>query len=211
MPSIMMCDDHILVMDALGDCLKKENFTIAGAATNGITCIELIQNGLIPDVLILDISLPDMSGYKVAHYVKNHFPQIKILVLSMITDEEAVKAMIRIGVNGFAFKSINPSELAAIIHSILNGQIYYPPKFIFTQKEINEIVLNPIPWAEHLIDKEILTAQLLANNLSRKQVAGNMGISPSAINKKMERVFKKTKQNTTIGVINFLKSVGIIQ
>ncbi|OYY11624.1 MAG: hypothetical protein B7Y66_01960, partial [Sphingobacteriia bacterium 35-36-14] len=67
------------------------------------------------------------------------------------------------------------------------------------------------PWAEQLTEKEIQTAQLLAYDFSRKQVAADMGISASSINKKMERVFKKTNQKTTVGVISFLRKVGIIQ
>ncbi|HQS23676.1 MAG: hypothetical protein B7Y11_07905 [Sphingobacteriia bacterium 24-36-13] len=211
MTSIMMCDDHALVMNAMGDLLRKVNFKVIATTLSGKACIEAIQSGLIPDVLILDINMPEMPGYIVAQHVKKHYPNTKILILSMITDENAVKAMIQIGVNGFAFKNIKPRELAEIIRKILSGQEYYPPEFIFSTEEIETIKQQNFPWAEQLTEKEIQTAQLLAYDFSRKQVAADMGISASSINKKMERVFKKTNQKTTVGVISFLRKVGIIQ
>ena len=207
----MMCDDHVMVMDTIGDLLRKENFEVIATTLSGEACIKAIDSGLILDVLILDINMPEMPGYKVAQHFKKHYPNVKILVFSMITDENAVKAMIRIGVNGFAFKNLTASELAEIIRKIISGQEYYPPEFIFSTEEIASIKQQKFPWAEQLTKKEIQAAQLLANDLSRKQVASDMGISASSINKKMERVFRKTNQKTTLGVINFLKKVGIIQ
>lgn len=206
-----MCDDHDMVINTMGDLLRKENFKVIATTLSGKACIEAIENGLIPDLLILDISMPDMPGYNVALYVKKYYPKIKILIFSMITDESAVKAMIRIGVNGFAFKNLSANELAEIIQKILSGQEYYPPEFLFSTEEIETIKQQKIPWAEKITDKEIQATQLLAYDLSRKQVASDMGISASSINKKIERVFKKTNQKTTVGVINFLKKVGMIQ
>ncbi|WP_438946258.1 response regulator transcription factor [Sediminibacterium sp.] len=211
MNKIMMCDDHVMVMDTIGDLLRKENFEVIATTLSGEACIKAIDSGLIPDVLILDINMPEMPGYKVAQHFKKHYPNVKILVFSMITDENAVKAMIRIGVNGFAFKNLPASELAEIIRKIISGQEYYPPEFIFSTEEIASIKQQKFPWAEQLTKKEIQAAQLLANDLSRKQVASDMGISASSINKKLERIFKKTNQNTTIGIIRFLRKVGIIK
>lgn len=211
MNKIMMCDDHAMVMNTMGDLLRGENFEVIATTVSGKACIEAIEAGLIPDVLILDINMPEMPGYVVAQYVKRYYPNINILIYSVITDENAVKAMIRIGVNGFAFKNLTHKELAEIIRIIISGQEFYPPKFIFSTEEIETIKQQKNPWAEELTEKEIQTAQLLANDLSRKQVALDMGISPSSINKKMERIFKKTNQKTTVGVINFLKKVGMIK
>lgn len=207
----MLCDDSIEVTQLLGKSLREERINVADIVHSGKTCIDLIENGIPPDLLVLDISMPELPGYKVAQYLKKTFPAIKILVFSVLTDHDAVKGMISLGVNGFAFKNIKPRELAEIIRKILSGQEYYPPEFIFSTEEIETIKQQNFPWAEQLTEKEIQTAQLLSYNFSRKQVAADMGISASSINKKMERVFKKTNQKTTVGVISFLKKVGIIQ
>lgn len=211
MHKVMLCDDSIEVIQLLGKSLREERINVTDIVHSGKTCIDLIENGNSPDLLVLDIRMPEMSGFKVAQYLRKTFPTIKILVFSVLTDYDAVKGMISLGVNGFAFKNLTANELAEIIRKILSGQEYYPPEFVFSTEEIETMKQQKIPWAEQLTKKEIQAAQLLANDLSRKQVAADMGISTSSINKKLERVFKKTNQKTTVGVINFLKKVGMIQ
>lgn len=211
MQRVMLCDDAIEVTKLLGKSLREQGINVTDIVHSGKTCIDLVENGIPPDLVVLDISMPEMSGYIVAQYLKKTFPAVKILVFSVLTDYDAVKGMISLGVNGFAFKSIKPTELAEIIRKILSGQEYYPPEFMFSAQEIETIKDQKNSWAEQLTKKEIQAAQLLANDLSRKQVASDMGISVSSINKKIERVFKKTNQKTTVGVINFLKKVGMIQ
>lgn len=212
MISLMMCDDHVGVRDAILQILQNNHgFNVCGRATTGKECIALIESGTIPDLLILDIRMPEMSGYEVAKYLRKNFPQIKIFVFSIIDDYEAVKAMIRIKVNGFAFKEIDAPEISEIIHLIMSGKEYYPPKFFFTPEQIQEIKNTPIPWAEHITEREMTAVKLLANNLSRKQAASEMGISNSVLNKKVENVFKKIGHNTTIAAVKFLKDLGVIK
>lgn len=118
--------------------------------------------------------------------------------------------MIRFGVDGFAFKDITPPVIASIIHSIMAGEAYYPPDFMFTAQEIEAIKTTAIPWVENITQREMTAVKLLAKDLSRKQVAYQMGISPSVVNKKIDNIFKKTGHRTTLSVVDFLKRVGII-
>lgn len=211
MISLMMCDDYVSLCDmVLGAFEKKHDFTICGKAASGEACINLIEQGTIPDLLILDICLPKMPGYEVAKYLRQNYPQIKILVFSMITDINAVKAMIRFGVDGFVFKDTHIETIEKIIKLIMNGETYYPPEFIFNEEEIKAIKSNPVPWAEQITQRELTAVQLLAKDLSRKQVADAMGISPSVVNKKMANLFKKTGHRTTLAVIDFLRKVGLL-
>lgn len=211
MLSLMMCDDHVMLRDMILGVLEKEHeFAVCGRTESGEDCIHQIEQGIIPDLLILDISLPEMPGYEVARYLREKFPQIKILVFSIITDYAAVKAMIRFGVDGFAFKDITPPVIASIIHSIMAGEAYYPPDFMFTAQEIEAIKTTAIPWVENITQREMTAVKLLAKDLSRKQVAYQMGISPSVVNKKIDNIFKKTGHRTTLSVVDFLKRVGII-
>ena len=101
----MMCDDHVMLRDMILGVLEKEHgFSVCGRVQSGEDCIRQIEQGCIPDLLILDISLPEMPGYEVARYLREKFPQIKILVFSIITDYAAVKAMIRLELMGLHLK-----------------------------------------------------------------------------------------------------------
>lgn len=211
MGEIMLCDDTTELVDTIGKELRNLNFNITNIVYSGQDCIDAIKNGAAPDLLILDISMPKMPGYEVVKQLKKLNPEIKILIFSAYNDNNVVKAMIRLGVNGFAEKGIKPIELAEIIRKVLNGETYFPPEYLFSSEAIETIKQEKIPWAEQLTLKEIQAAQLLANDEIRKTAASIMQISPSAFNKKIERIFKKTGQRAIIGALNWLRKVGMIQ
>lgn len=211
MGKIMLCDDTPELVDTIGKELRNLNFNITNIVYSGQDCIDAIKNGAAPDLLILDISMPKMPGYEVVKQLKKSNPEIKMLIFSAYNDINVVKAMIRLGVNGFAEKGIKPIELAEIIRKVLNGETYFPPEHLFSAEAIETMKQEKIPWAEQLTLKEIQAAQLLANDETRKTAASIMQISPSAFNKKIERIFKKTGQRAIIGALNWLKKVGMIQ
>lgn len=211
MGKIMLCDDTPELVDTIGKELRNLNFNITNIVYSGQDCIDAIKNGAAPDLLILDISMPKMPGYEVVKQLKKSNPEIKMLIFSAYNDINVVKAMIRLGVNGFAEKGIKPIELAEIIRKVLNGETYFPPEHLFSAEAIETMKQEKIPWAEQLTLKEIQAAQLLANDETRKTAASIMQISPSAFNKKIERIFKKTGQRAVIGALNLLRKVGMIQ
>lgn len=213
MISIMICDENTLFRVGLKQIIEKIPYCqISSEVDSGLECIRLIEKGRIPDLLIVEISLPKgIVGYEIVKYLKVHFAHIKILVLSVISDERAVKAMIRFGVNGYIFKSSNPNELEKAIKIIMTGGNYYPENFIFSASEIDQMKQTPIPWAEHITKREMMAVKLLAQDLAQKQVAYEMGISISVVRKKLDHLFKKTKCQTCLGAINFLRKVGILE
>jgi DNA-binding NarL/FixJ family response regulator len=213
MISIMMCDDNTMFRKGLKQIIEKiTGYCISAEAENGSDCLSIIKNGFIPDLLILEISLPNgVVGYEIVRYLQLHFARIKLLVLSAITDEAAVKAMIRFGVNGYIFKTADPHELENAIKKVMAGENYYPESFVFSQIEIELIKTTPIPWAENITEREMTAVKLLAQDLAQKQVADEMGISISVVRKKLDHLFKKTKCQTCLGAINFLRKVGILK
>ncbi len=213
MISIMMCDDNTMFRKGLKQIIEKiTGYCITAEAENGGDCLNIIKDGLIPDLLILEISLPNgVIGYEIVRYLQLHFARIKLLVLSNITDEAAVRAMIRFGVNGYIFKTADPHELENAIKKVMAGEYYYPESFVFSQTEIELIKTTPIPWAENITEREMTAVKLLAQDLAQKQVADEMGISISVVRKKLDHLFKKTKCQTCLGAINFLRKVGILK
>ena len=212
MISVMMCDDQEMVRNLIFTSLEKyTDLQLIGFAASGEDCIQLIKEGIIPNVLLLDVSMPNgMSGYHVAKILKKDFPQINIIALSMLTDNEAIKAMIHYGAKGFILKMVSVKEIVKIIHLVMSGQNYYPPDFNFTVKEIAQIKTTKFDWAEYISPRELEAIHLFAADNSIKQVAHKMGTSDSAVNKKMANIFAKTKTGTRTGALSFLKRVGLL-
>jgi DNA-binding NarL/FixJ family response regulator len=209
----MLCDDELGFIEWGIEILKKyPDFEIIGNATSGEECIEKIDDGLVPDILLLDISMPNgKSGYEVAKYVQTKQLPIKIIAISMINDLNAIKAMIRFGVMGFVYKGDSFKNLDTIIRRVYNGDEYYPIELSFTSSEIREIKNTPIPWLEQITEREMLAVKLIAVDLLTKQVAENMGISESVVNKKINNVKLKTSAKSNSGIIYFFKKVGLLK
>lgn len=210
--SVMMCDDHVQIRDSILQTLEQEfSFEICGRASSGKECIELINSGIKPDILILDINMPNgMHGYDVAKYLQKKYPAIKILVFSSFDDIAAIKAMIRFGAKGFVCKGGHPDELKLALITVSKGRNYFSENFLISRNEIEEIQANTIEWIERMTQKEWDLAHLIASDLPLKQVASKLNISESVASKRRKSVLKKTGTKSSIGLIAFLKKVGIL-
>lgn len=213
MITLMLCDDHLGFLEGVNEVVKKfANLKIVGKATSGEECIKQINSGLNADILLLDISMPNgISGYEVAKYIQKKSLPIKIIALSMLDDINAIKAMIRFGSMGFLYKGDSLKGIDTIIHTVYNGNEYYPKELNFTCAQIQEIKNTPIPWLEQITEREMLAVKLIAEDLLTKQVAENMGISESVVNKKINSVQVKTGAKSKSGIIYFFKKVGLLK
>lgn len=213
MITLMLCDDHKCFLEGLVELIKSNlDYKIIGIATKGESCIQQINDGLVPDILLLDISMPNgISGYEVAKYIQQNNLPIKVIALSMIDDLNAIKAMIRFGIMGFINKVDSLKSIDAIIHEIYYGDVCFPKEYNFTTIQIEEIKNTPIPWLEQMTDREKLTIDLISEDLLTKQVAHNMGISESVVNKKLSNIQIKTGTKSKSGIVYFFKKVGLLR
>ncbi len=213
MIKLMLCDDHLGFIEWGIEILKKyPDFEIIGKATSGEECIKQIDDGLVPDILLQDISMPNgISGYEVAKYIQTKQLPIKVIAISMLDDINAIKAMIRFGAKGFMCKGDSFKGIDTIIHTVYNGDEYYPKELDFTSTQLKEIKNTSITWLEQITDREMLAVKLIAEDLLTKQVAKNMGVSESVINKKIKTVQAKTGTKSKSGIIYFFKKVGLLK
>lgn len=210
---LMLCDDHLAFLDGVIEVLKKyPNFEVIGKATSGNECIQLISEHLQPDILLLDISMPNgISGYMVAKYIHQKKLPIKVIAVSMLDDLQAIKAMIRFGAKGFVYKGNSLKGIDEIIQTVYNGNEYYPEEVHLTPKQIEKIKHTPILWLENMHPQEWEIIQSIANDNSQKIVSKQLDISDSLVSKRLRSLCKKTGSNSSIGLINFFKSVGLIK
>jgi two-component system response regulator NreC len=202
-----------MLLDLVLEYLSKDpDFNIINSASCGDKCLELIYNGCIPDILILDISMPNgISGYEVSKQLQKDYPSIKIIGLSMLTDCNAVRGMIRCGAKGFLFKDTNPFEIARAIKLVYSGVEYYPSCLNLSPTEIFVYKNTPIDWLENITRTETVTAKLISTDISNSLVADELNISVSAVNKKIKSLFKKTNTSSRIGLLAFLRRVGVLE
>ena len=122
---IIIADDHTMFLQGIVSLLDvEENINIVGKATNGIELFQIIENS-IPDIILLDISMPQMDGIQVTKIIKQKFPSVKILIVSTHSNIQMIAKLIRMGVDGYLLKNAEKRELLHAIETIQNGTTYF--------------------------------------------------------------------------------------
>src|SRR5580704_6426316 len=123
---IGLVDDHILIRDALATVINNfENCMVNLLAIHGLEMIEQLSTGNIPDLIILDLNMPQMDGYETAKWLQNNCPKTPVLILTMYDSEFALIRLLKFGVRGFLKKDIHPKELQFAIESTMTNGYYY--------------------------------------------------------------------------------------
>ncbi len=208
MIKIILVDDHVLLRTGLASLINSfGEFNVIGQADNGKEFLQLIADGLMPDIILLDISMPIMDGFETAKWIKINFPQIKILVLSMLDNELPVIRMIKLGAKGYLLKDSEPAELKAALLSIVHKG-YFANELV-TSKLINTFE-NYDAEENHfnntiaqLNEKETAILKLFATDLTTKEIALEMETSARTIEHYRDMLCGKFKVRGRIGLVVF--------
>ena len=209
--NIAVVDDHNLVRNGIVTILKtlSSRFNIILEANNGQDFLDKLKNP-IPDIVLLDISMPIMDGFKTAKVLKKRYPKIKILVLSMNDDSSSLIRMLKLGVSGFVNKGIAPNELEKAIISICDIGSYYTKEMAmhlassFQNFEKNDI-------EKLLTESEFKFLKLSFSEDTYAQIAEKMCLSPRTIHGYRDSVFSKLNIHTRIGLVLFSLKIKLIE
>lgn len=200
--SLGFADDHAMLRKGLIKLLQLQgNYAVCFEADNGEEVIQAIKKNLIPDILVLDVNMGGKDGYDVAKWLNNHFPQIKILVLSMYNDESTILKMIQAGAKGYLTKNAEPEKLHEAIQILWNTGTYIPEHI--SQKIVTGLqknLLHDTPVVE-LSESEMKFLKLLCQELSYQEIAEQMFLSPSTMDDYRKKLTKKLGVKGKSGLI----------
>lgn len=200
--NLAIVDDHQIVIDGLLSLLKgHSDFEVVCTTTNPTMVTGLIKGNSV-DILLTDVMMPEMNGAELAKKVKQEFPEVKILALSMSGQGDIVNAMIDdADIAGYVLKNIGQQELLKAIEKIARGGVYFSEEVLQEmtragrRKKENEEV--------HLTDREIEIIKLIEKEFSNKQIAETLFISERTVETHRKNIFRKTQTNGVIGLIKY--------
>ena len=190
---VLLVDDHNIVREGLRVLLNgKPGIEVVAEAENGRAALQLARE-VMPDVVVMDVTMPDLNGIEATHRLMSEFPEIKVIALSMHSDHRLVSGMLAVGASGYLLKDCAFEELEKAIRTAVDNNIYLSPQI--TKTVINHHVRNPSP--SKLSVFSLLTArerevfQFLAEGKNTKQIAFDLGVSIKTIETHRHRLMKK--------------------
>lgn len=207
-PRIFLADDHTLLLEAFSNLLEPK-YDVVGTATDGRKMLTMVSK-LIPDVVLMDIAMPNLNGFDAGEKLKKRLPDIKLIFLTVNEDPEMVTEAFRIGADGYLLKSSASSELFQAIESVLGSRHYVSPQI--DQSMADSFIKNPAGQRVHgdltLRQREVL--QLLAEGNTMKQVAATLNITPRTVAFHKYQIMEDLDIKTNSELIQYAIKHGIV-
>jgi two-component system, NarL family, response regulator LiaR len=184
---VLIADDHHIVRRGLATLLAPRNkMTVVGEAANGREAVQLAQT-LQPDVIVMDLLMPELTGVEAIRAIKQTQPEARILVLASFAERGDIQAALQAGALGYLLKATPPKELLSAVRSVAQGALTLP-------REVAQIFSQPgapTPKLNQLTEREQAVLRLLADGLSNQQIAQNLVISDTTVRAHVSNILAK--------------------
>lgn len=208
-----MVDDHILLRDALAVVINGfDNCRVILLAANGKEVLEMLQEDHLPDLVILDLNMPEMDGYETAKYLRINYPDIYVLVLTMYDSEISLLRMLQAGARGFLKKDIHPGELKLAVQSLMNSGYFYSHNSagklvnLFKKDNFNGSQGERLGLSEN----ELTLLKLASTDMTYKEIATLMKISPRTVDNYRDSLFVKLNVKSRVGLAIYAIKCGVV-
>ena len=208
---VLIVDDQRLFAEAIQVTLRGVGADVVGVATNGEEALDGVREHR-PDVVLLDIGLPDQSGIAVGRRILDEHPDTKVVALTALEDEQVVKEALRVGFDGFLSKDIHVDRFGRAIHAVADGQVVVPQK-------IGKSVLrgrSAVPseaelLARQLTQRELEVLALLAEGASSRQIAAALAVSPNTVRTHVNGILSKLQVHSRLEAAAFAVRHGLVR
>lgn len=210
--TVAIADDHGLLRTALARLVNTfDDYAVIIEAGNGRELKEKIQQQVIPDIVMLDVNMPEMGGFETAQWLNRNYPQVKILALSMLSDEKTIIKMFRVGAKGYLLKNTDPEELHLALKTLMDKNFYLSD--YVSAKLVSGLNFNGGKEEKEieLSEKEREFLRLACSELSYKDIAEKMFLSSRTIDDYRGSLFNRLKVHSRVGLVLYAIKNGIAE
>jgi DNA-binding NarL/FixJ family response regulator len=209
MPSIriILTEDHQILRDGVKALIASENIEIIGEASNGAELL-MILGKRQPDIILMDISLPDTSGIELTRIIAGLYPTVKVLILSMYTDESFISQAIKAGAKGYLHKNTTREEMLIAIETVYSGKDFYSDNIskIILKSYIDKAKMNVDEASdphELLSKREIEILIMFAEGFINKEIADRLFISIRTVESHKNHIMQKLNLKTQVELVKY--------
>jgi DNA-binding NarL/FixJ family response regulator len=207
---VLVADDHPVVRKGLQSCLARHgHIRVVGEAADGDEALRMTRE-LKPDVVLMDISMPGMNGLAVTEVLRKEAPEVKVLVLSIHRNKDAIFRVIQAGAHGYVSKEAPPEDVLRAIESVHEGEPYFSEEI--ARAALNEFVTSggkKEPFSQ-LTSREREVLVLIAEGQSNKEIADRLGIGVRTIETHRERIMRRLNIHSVAGLTKYAIANGLV-
>jgi DNA-binding NarL/FixJ family response regulator len=209
---IAITDDHTLFRKSLGMLLNSfNNMQVVLEAANGIELLEKLETTTV-DILLLDLQMPTMDGFESSKLVKEKYPHIKILILTLMSGTDIIEKVINLGVNGYFTKNTPPNELENAIWNLKEDGFYFEDSLSQVINKILSTTDNQTVKESEVIftERELEIIKLTAEGFKAREISEKLFISPKTVNNHKQNIQKKYKFESMMTAILYCINHNLI-
>lgn len=209
---LVLVDDHHILLDGLSALLKKQrDMDVMGTYTRGSELMSAMENTL-PDIALVDINMPELNGAELTIKIKEQYPAVGVICLSMHDDTDHILEMVDAGVSGYLLKNTNDKELLEAIRTVYEGKVYFPDEIAdkIRNAAARKEKINAEVQEIKLTDRELEILKLIAQEYSNARIAAALFISERTVETHRKNMLRKTRNSTMLGLMKFAMEHGML-
>ena len=188
---LMLADDHRMLREGLSRSMTEHGFDVVGEARDGVEAVNMAYS-LSPDVILMDVSMPEMDGVEACRQVRGSVPGTKVVMLTMHADQEVLANAIRAGACGYLVKDCSTEEIAGAVRMASSGETALSPQLAASMlDEVRKLDMAPTREERVVTKREEEVLQLIADGCSTSEVADQMYISQKTVKNHLASIYQK--------------------
>jgi DNA-binding NarL/FixJ family response regulator len=205
MYTITLVDDHILVREGLASLINSfPNYKVLFESDNGKQLVDNLTKEALPDIILMDITMPEMDGYSTANWLKIHHPELRVIALTVMDDELAIIRMLKCGAKGYLLKNCRPEELKQALNAVITKGYYFndmvSSRLISSINKMGEVQYGKKIKGD-LSEREREFLRHLCTDKTYKEIADIMCVSPRTVDSYRDNLLEKLNAKSRIGLV----------
>lgn len=203
---VLLADDHTLFLEGLGNMLRPYGIQVVGVANDGVEAEEMAAD-LKPDLILMDIHMPERDGLEATRIIKEQFPEIKIVMLTMAADDKLLMEALRNGASGYLLKSLPAPQFMSLLTDVMGGKVVVSPNLatqVLTALAQGDQQLTPATDSDdELTERQHEVLRCIAEGMNNKQIAGELYISESTVKYHIGQIMERLGLQTRHELIRY--------